>query len=209
MQLDLRGNLKVSLVSPGTAAPQNYLADNTDAATASGTGNKIGAVNRNTDLNGSTWTVYATTRKSALSPSAARTTRQTSADQTSYNGLSALIVVLDVTSAGTGSIRLSIEGKDPASRKVLQLLSGLAATTDSANRYRFGPTLAVAANSVAQDYLPRTFRITVTANSANSVTYSVGLRSSATRATAARLSFGKRWQHLYAQRCSQMMDEPR
>jgi hypothetical protein len=88
--------------------------------------------------------------------------------------LVALIVVLDVTSAGTGSITLTIEGIDTASVKYYPILSGTAVTTNSINRYRVGPHPAAAANSVAQDYLPRIFRINVTANNANNVTYSVG-----------------------------------
>ena len=82
--------------------------------------------------------------------------------------------MLDVTSAGTGSITVSIEGKDSASGKYYQILAGAAVTTNSINRYRVGALLAAVANSVAQDYLPRTFRIVVTANNGNSVTYSVG-----------------------------------
>jgi hypothetical protein len=85
-----------------------------------------------------------------LLSSAARTTTQTSADQTNYNGLSALIVVLDVTSAGTGSVTLSIEGKDTASGKYYQILAGTAVTTNSTNRYRVGVNLAAVANSVAR-----------------------------------------------------------
>ena len=106
--------------------------------------------------------------------SSARTTTQTGSDITNYNGNSALIVVLDVTSAGTGSITLSIEGKDTASGKYYTILAGTAVTSNSTNRYRVSPTLTAAANSIAQDHLPRIFRITVTANNANSVTYSVG-----------------------------------
>jgi hypothetical protein len=125
-------------------------------------------------FNGSTWERRRSNEEATLLASGARTTTQTGADITNYNGIAALIVVLDVTSAGTGSITLTIEGKDSASDKYYTILSGVAVTTNSTNRYRVGPNLAAAANSVAQDYLPRVFRITVTANNANSVTYSVG-----------------------------------
>lgn len=112
-------------------------------------------------------------KEATLLASAARTTTQTGSDITNGMG-NTLIVVLDMTVAGTGSVTLTIEGKDSASGKYYTLLSGAAVTTISTNRYRVGPTLAAAANSVAQDYLPAVFRITVTANNSNSTTYSVG-----------------------------------
>lgn len=111
--------------------------------------------------------------EATLLASSARTTTQTSADIVNYNG-SALIVVLDMTNVGTGSVTVSIEGKDSASGKYYNILSGSAITTNSTNRYRVGRDLLAVANSVAQDYLPRIFRIVVTANNANSATYSVG-----------------------------------
>lgn len=116
---------------------------------------------------------FAGVTEATLLASAARTTTQTGADITNPGGRT-LIVVLDMTTVGTGSVTLTIEGKDSASGKYYTLLAGAAVITNSTNRYRVGPTLAVAANSVAQDYLPRVFRINVTANNANSAVYSVG-----------------------------------
>lgn len=109
-----------------------------------------------------------------LLASAAHTTTQTSADLLNYNGLSMLDLILDVTTPGTGSITVTINGKDPASGKYYLLLGGAAVTTTTTNRYRVGPYLAAVANSIAQDVLPRVFQVVVTANNANSMTYSVG-----------------------------------
>jgi len=109
-----------------------------------------------------------------LLASGARTTTQTSADLLNVGGCSALNVVLDMTTVGTGSVTITINGKDVASGKYYLILAGAAVTTNSTNRYRVGPTITAAANSIAQDYLPRTFQIVVTANNANSATYSVG-----------------------------------
>jgi hypothetical protein len=106
--------------------------------------------------------------------SGARTTTQTSADLLNYSGAGTLNVVLDMTTVGTGSVTISIDGKDVASGKYYNLLTGAAVTTNSTNRYRIGSSIAAVANSIALDYLPRTFRIVVTANNANSATYSVG-----------------------------------
>lgn len=123
--------------------------------------------------NGSTWDRARNNVEATLLASAARTTTQTSADITTYDAKK-LIVVLDMTSVGTGSVTVSIDGKDSASGKYYNILTGVAITTNSTNRYRVGETLAAVANSVAQDYLPRVIRIVVTANNANSATYSVG-----------------------------------
>lgn len=105
--------------------------------------------------------------------SAARTTTQTSADLINYNGRF-LHVILNVTSAGTGSITLTINGKDGASSTYYPLLVGAAVTTNSQNIYRVGVGLTSAANSVANDFVPRTFQLIVTANNANTMTYSLG-----------------------------------
>lgn len=112
-------------------------------------------------------------REATLLASAARTTTQTGSDIQNPLG-NALVVVLDMTTVGTGSVTVTIEGKDTASGKYYTLLTGAAVTTNSTNRYRVGPTLAASANAIAQDYLPPVFRITVTANNANTATYSVG-----------------------------------
>jgi hypothetical protein len=106
-------------------------------------------------------------------PSAARTTTQTVADIDTA-GLSFLNVVLDMTVAGSGSVTLTINGKDQASGKYYLILSGATVTTNTTNRYKVGPNVTAAANSIAQDYLPDTIQLVVTANNANSATYSLG-----------------------------------
>lgn len=105
--------------------------------------------------------------------SAARTTTQTLAD-IDTTGCAFLNVVLDMTTVGTGSVTLTINGKDPASGKYYLILSGAAVTTNSTNRYKVGPNVTASANAIAQDYLPKTIQLVVTANNANSATYSLG-----------------------------------
>lgn len=145
------------------------------AAAADATANPTGYGNRvfGHNFNGTTWDRPYNNQEVTLLASAARTTTQTSADLINYNGKK-LVVVLDMTVVGTGSVTVSIDGKDTASGKYYNILTGAAITTNSTNRYRVGELLATVANSVAQDYLPRVFRIVVTANNANSATYSVG-----------------------------------
>lgn len=124
-------------------------------------------------FNGSTFDRQRGNANVTLLASASRTTTQTGADTTNYN-YRGLHVVLDMTTVGTGSVTLTIEGKDEASGKYYTILSGAAVTTNSTNVYKVYPGLTAAANAVANDVLPRTFRINVTANNANAATYSVG-----------------------------------
>lgn len=109
----------------------------------------------------------------ALLASAARTTTQTSADLTNFNGR-ALHVILDMTTVGTGSATVTINGKDPASGKYYLLLSGAAVITNVTNVYKVGLGFANTANVSVNDFVPRIFQIVVTANNANTATYSVG-----------------------------------
>lgn len=108
-----------------------------------------------------------------LLASASRTTTQTSADLSNLSG-NKLVVVLDMTTVGTGSVTVTINGKDPASGKYYLLLSGAAITTNSTNRYVVGAAAATTANVSVNDLVPSTFQIVVTANNANAATYSVG-----------------------------------
>jgi hypothetical protein len=101
------------------------------------------------------------------------TTTQTSTDQTNLNG-SRVTVVLDMTTVGTGSVTLSIQGKDPASGKYYTLLSGAAVTTNSTNVYYVYPGAPATANVSANAPLPKTWRVQAVANNANATTYTVG-----------------------------------
>jgi hypothetical protein len=101
------------------------------------------------------------------------TTTQTGADQTNA-GFRGVIVVLDMTVVGTGSVTLSIQGKDTVSGKYYTLLAGAAVTTNSTNVYTVYPGVPATANVSANSPLPRTWRVLVTANNANATTYTVG-----------------------------------
>lgn len=105
--------------------------------------------------------------------SASRTTTQTQADQTNavFKGV---CVILDVTIIGTGNITLEIDAKDPTSGKYYVLLTGAAVSSNTTNTYTVYPSIVNTANVSASNVLPKTWRIKVTANNANAVTYSVG-----------------------------------
>lgn len=100
------------------------------------------------------------------------TTTQTSPMQINYNHRGC-IVVLQTTAIGTGSITLSIQGIEPTSNYTWTILSGVAVTTNTTVLYKVHPSLPAASNSVAQDILPRSWQVLVTANNTNSATYAV------------------------------------
>jgi len=86
-----------------------------------------------------------------------------------------VVVVAVTTAIGTGSITVVIEGKDKASGTYYTLLTGVAITTNTTNRYyTVYPGLTAAANVVASDVLPEIWRVRVVANNANPSTFSVG-----------------------------------
>lgn len=125
------------------------------------------------DCNGPTWDRHRNNIDVTLLASASRTTTQTSADITTYN-LSGISVFLNMTVVGTGSVTVTINGKDPASGVYYNILTGAAVVTNVGNLYRIMPGIPAAANKDVNAYLPRIIQIVVTANNANAATYSVG-----------------------------------
>jgi hypothetical protein len=109
----------------------------------------------------------------ALTIAAGATTTQTSPDfqNPSCRGIK---VILNSTVIGTGSVTVSIQGKDPGSGTYYTILAGAAVVTNSQNVYTVYPGAPVAANVSANDVLPPLFRIVATANNANPATYTVG-----------------------------------
>ena len=106
--------------------------------------------------------------------SAAQTTTQTQADQTTSNLVRGIKVVLDVTVNTIGSVTLEIDGKDAASGKYFALVTGVAVVSTGTSIYTVYPGITAVTNAAVSDVLPHTWRIKLTANNANSVTYSVG-----------------------------------
>lgn len=162
-----------TVTTVGTVTTLSQFLASAAAADATANPTSTGVRSFKLNFNGTTWDRNYGNLEATLLASAARTTTQTSADIINYNWKK-LVVVLDMTVVGTGSVTVTIDGKDTASGKYYNILTGAAIVTNSTNRYRIGETLAAAANSVAQDYIPRIIRIVVTANNANTATYSVG-----------------------------------
>lgn len=84
-------------------------------------------------------------------------------------------VVIDMTAVpGVDTVTFTIEGKDPASGKYYTLLASAAIVAVSTVVLRVYPGLTAAANLVASDVVPRTWRVKATHSAASNFTYSVG-----------------------------------
>lgn len=172
LHADSRGSLRVAIVgADSTSAPA--------VGTVGSYGVSAAAVALSTrgfghSYNGTSWDpTSGNSDTAALITAAGATTTQTSADQTNYNGRG-VRVVLDMTTVGTGSVTLTIQGKDAASGKYYTLLAGAAVITDVTNAYEVYPGVTATANVSASTALPRVWRIVTTANNANPSTYTVG-----------------------------------
>lgn len=163
LQADALGALRINAGTSTAAA----LAD----AFANPTTTHLAADQLN--FNGTTWDRQRSNMQANQLTSAARTTTQTGADAVNYNHRG-IKVTTDVTSAGTGSITVSIQEKDPTSGKYTSLLDSIALTANATTILTVYPGLTAVANVTATQVLPRDWRIVVTANNANTITYSVG-----------------------------------
>lgn len=113
------------------------------------------------------------TESGGLTLTASTATTQT-IDQDNKTGARGVSVYVKTTAIGTGSITITIQGKDRISGDYYTLLAGAAVITNTTNRYWIFPGAAVTANVSANDELPDIWRILVTANNANPVTATVG-----------------------------------
>lgn len=86
-------------------------------------------------------------------------------------------VIVDVTvnPGGLGSITVDVVGVDPASGKEYLILSTGALTAVATKLIQIGPGLTTAANAAQNQDMPAQFRVKVTHNNANPITYSVGI----------------------------------
>jgi ABC-type molybdate transport system substrate-binding protein len=85
-----------------------------------------------------------------------------------------VIVTVNVTSAGSGSITATIQREDPAAGWV-DMLASAAITTDSATTLTIYPGFTPSANAVASAVIPRKWRVRVVHNNSNAITYAVGV----------------------------------
>ncbi len=133
--------------------------------------------------NGDTWDRGRNNEQVTLLALAARGALANSPDQVNYNGKGVFIFV-DVTArAGATTLEVKITGKDPVGNDYLDLWV-VAADIDTANAsfmYVIYPVGAADAAFLTTEnvigLLPRTWRLTVTPNNADVVTYSVAAQT--------------------------------
>lgn len=145
-------------------------------AAANPTTPMVGAPMMALNLGNNAWDRWRNNSLIIVLTSAARTTTQTSADlsNTNWRGIH---LCVNVTSAGTGSITPKVEGRDAAAAVSYELLAATAPiTANGIYVYEVYPGVGAGSGGITQAVsraLPRTFRTVITANNANSVTYSV------------------------------------
>ncbi len=106
--------------------------------------------------------------------SAARTAAQVnSADQQNLTWSGATVIV-DVTAFTAGTYTPKIQGKDPASGKYYDILTGTAIGGISTNVLKVYPGITAAANAAVSDVLPRVWRVQLNGAAGQSMTFSVG-----------------------------------
>lgn len=124
-------------------------------------------------FNGATWDRQRNNHELTLLASAARTATVSSVDQTNYN-CRGVVIFIDVTAiAATPSVTFTIEGKSSLSAEYYTILTSAAVVATGNTVLRAYPGLTAAANTVANDVLPRIWRVTATHGDADSITYSV------------------------------------
>ncbi len=111
----------------------------------------------------------------AIMPSAARTATPTAEikdkNNPKYRGVRVHIKTTAVTS--TPSVVFTIQGKDTLTNTYYDLLASAAVTATGETYLTVYPGLTAAANSVASNVLPSTFRVNAVHGNANSITYQV------------------------------------
>ena len=153
------GKIGIDQTTPGTT---NGIQIN--AALPAGT-NNIGDVD--------VLTLPATNTEGTALASLVRTVTVSSADIANNAG-KGIHIILDVTAVSTSDVKMKIEGKDLASGKYYTILESASVTTVSTNIYKVHPNLTASPNLVANDLIPKTFRVTMTHVDADSITYSIG-----------------------------------
>lgn len=83
-------------------------------------------------------------------------------------------IIIDVTAQSGGSFIPSIQNYDKASNKYYDVLVGKAISTTGMTNLRIGPDYAPKANLVAKDFLTQKWKLLLTHQNSNSITYSCG-----------------------------------
>ena len=107
-------------------------------------------------------------------PSAVFNSTQTTADFTNLASRGAHII-LDITAISGSNIVLKVQGKDATSGKYYDMLISQSKNSVGTTVFKIYPGYPPANNLTASDGLPFTWRLVITPNNANNITYSVGV----------------------------------
>ena len=84
-------------------------------------------------------------------------------------------LVLDATASGTGGgLTLYVDGKDNTSGKYYNLIQSTTLIGNGTIVVKIWPGLTAVTNQVANDHLPRTWRVRIIHGNSDPMTYSVG-----------------------------------
>jgi hypothetical protein len=109
-----------------------------------------------------------------LLASAVRAATNNTADQTNLN-FRGVHVTVDVTVVpGVDTVTPKIQGKNGLTGVYYDILIGTAMVAVATQTLKVYPGLLAAANAVANDVLPKTWRVVLTHSAASNFTYSVG-----------------------------------
>jgi hypothetical protein len=175
LQVGTRGSVHVSLKVADSSQNVSLAASNSDALAAGAIADRFQVLGLGYGYDGSTnFNRWRNNNDITVAASLARTATGNSGDLTNYNARG-LHLYVDVTAASaTPSVVFTIQGKDAVSGAYYTILASAAVTGVSSNIYKVYPGLTAAANLVASDILPRTYRILWTHSDADSITYSIG-----------------------------------
>lgn len=107
--------------------------------------------------------------------SAARTASGFSGDITNKTSTGCHIVIDMTAVPSVETVIFTVQGKDEVSGKYYDILASAAIVATGTVVLKIYPGLTAAANLVASDIIPRTFRVKTTHSASGSFTYSVGV----------------------------------
>lgn len=115
----------------------------------------------------------ADNRSATLLASAARTATVATSDQSNTEHRGAVVIINVTAASATPSVVATIQGKDEVSGAYYTILASAAITGTGTTVLRVYPGLTAAANTVANDVLPSTWRVNLVHADTDSITYSV------------------------------------
>lgn len=125
--------------------------------------------------NGAAYVEIAATATATALASAARTATNNSGDIANNSGNSVHVIINVTAATATPSVVPTIQGKDTVSGAYYNLLVGAAITGTGTTVLKVYPNAVAVANLVANDFVPKTFRVLMTHADADSITYSIGV----------------------------------